>query len=111
MNLTQISETFSVSGQILPDEIAAIQAAGFRAIICNRPDNETPGQPAFETIRAVADKAGLEMRHIPVVPGQLTAGHTAAFKAALSEMPEPVLAYCGSGKRAEMLWNMAKSAG
>src|SRR5919197_1546766 len=55
MEYRQISDSYSVSGQITPEEIAAVKAAGFRSIICNRPDAEQPGQPSAATVRAAAE--------------------------------------------------------
>lgn len=54
MAFRQITDAFSASPQITPGDIAAIRAAGFRAIICNRPDGEGPGQPGFEEIETAA---------------------------------------------------------
>ena len=48
MEYRQITDEYAVSGQIAADDIAAIKAAGFRSIICNRPDDEQPGQPTAE---------------------------------------------------------------
>ena len=50
MEYRQITEEYAVSGQIAPEDIAAIKAAGFRSIICNRPDDEQPGQPTADEI-------------------------------------------------------------
>ncbi len=111
MDITTLSPEFSVSGQIQPVDIAELQARGFRAIICNRPDAEGPFQPPVSDIRDAAEKAGLELRYIPVAPTGLTAGKAAEMKTALSELPQPVLAFCGSGKRSAALWAMANSAG
>ena len=36
----KVTETLSVSPQIQDQDVAAIAAAGFRAILCNRPDGE-----------------------------------------------------------------------
>ena len=46
--------------QIAPADIAALAAAGFRSIICNRPDGEGADQPVFAEIEAAARAAGLE---------------------------------------------------
>ena len=43
MDLRKITEKVSVSPQITVEDMAAIKAAGFRAIICNRPDGEGRG--------------------------------------------------------------------
>ena len=45
MELKKITDAISVSPQIAPADIQAIKAAGFRAIICNRPDGEGADQP------------------------------------------------------------------
>jgi uncharacterized protein (TIGR01244 family) len=45
MNIKWIDDRFSVSPQVVPADLAAIKAAGFVAIINNRPDGEEEGQP------------------------------------------------------------------
>ena len=47
MHITQISQDFSVSPQITAADVAEIANAGFKSIICNRPDFEEPTQPVF----------------------------------------------------------------
>ena len=85
MEYRQISDNYSVSGQILPDDIAAVKAAGFKSIICNRPDNEQPGQPSADSVKEAAEAAGLEFRYIPVISGQITEENVADQAAALEE--------------------------
>ena len=111
MNYRQITENYSVSGQIIPEEVAAIKAAGFQSVICNRPDGEQPGQPSADSVRAAVEAAGLEFRHIPVVSGQLTAADVAEQAAALDSLPGPVFAYCRSGARCASLFSLARQAG
>ena len=106
METTQISATFSVSPQITAADVAAIKEAGYRTIICNRPDGEGADQPEFAEIAAAAEAAGLETAYIPVIPGAVTQDDVTAFKAALRDLPQPVLAYCRSGARAASLWSL-----
>lgn len=40
MELKKFTETFAVSPQIATADLADIKKAGFRSIICNRPDGE-----------------------------------------------------------------------
>jgi sulfide:quinone oxidoreductase len=108
MDSKPISETLSVSGQIAADDLAAIRDAGFRAIVCNRPDGEAADQPPFADIAAAARAAGLEARYLPVVSGQLTDEDAAAFRRLMDELPKPVLAYCRSGTRSGQLWARAQ---
>ncbi len=110
MNYRQISDDYSVSGQIIPEEVAAIKAAGFRSVICNRPDGEQPGQPSADSVRAAAEAAGLEFRYIPVLSGQITTENVADQAEALESLPGPVFAYCRSGGRCTNLFALAKAA-
>ncbi|PVA09967.1 TIGR01244 family phosphatase [Pelagivirga sediminicola] len=106
MDLRRISDTFSVSPQIEPDDVPGIKAAGFRSIMCNRPDGEEAGQPDHAAIEAAARQAGLDFADVPIVSGGLSAADMADFKAALAELPAPVLAYCRSGTRCTMMWSI-----
>lgn len=110
MQPKQITPDLSVTAQIAPDDMAAIGAQGFRAILCNRPDGEDPDQPGFRIIAAAAASAGLAARHVPVTAGEITGADVAAFGAALAELPRPVLAYCRSGRRAAALWELHEAA-
>ncbi len=104
MSATHLSPDFAVAPQIQPSDMAALAAQGVRSVICNRPDHEDEGQPTYAEIAAAARAAGMAVRHIPVVPGQMTQGDIAAFGTALDELPKPILAYCRSGNRAAMLF-------
>lgn len=111
MEYRQISDSYSVSGQILPEDIAAVRAAGFKSVICNRPDNEQPGQPTAASVKAAAQAAGLEFRYIPVVSGQITEENVADQAAALEGLKGPVFAYCRSGARCTNLYALINEMG
>ena len=104
MKISEISADFAVSPQISPADLVELKKAGFRSVICNRPDGEGPGQPSFEQIRTAAEVAGVEVRYVPVKSGEITEQNLDAFGLAMDELPSPVLAYCLSGKRAAILW-------
>lgn len=110
MDIKKISDELSVAAQISTDDIAAIKAAGFRALICNRPDGEGADQPSFEEIDTAARAAGLETAYLPVVSGMVRDEDARAFGAALTALPGPVLAYCRSGTRSTTLWSLAQAA-
>ena len=109
MELKRITEKLSVSPQIAVEDVAAIKQAGFRAIICNRPDGEANDQPTHEEIAAAAQAAGLEMRYMPVVSGMVKDEDTDAFRDAMRALPKPVLAYCRSGTRCATLWSLSQA--
>jgi len=109
MNIKQIAPDIAVSEQITVDDVAGIAASGFRSIICNRPDHEGFGQPVFADIEQAARKAGIATRHIPVTPGKTDPARAATeFAQAFAELPKPVLAFCKSGARSTMLWQMSQ---
>ena len=106
MDLKKISEKTAVSPQITPQDMTAIKEAGFRAIICNRPDGEGVDQPSFEEIEAAAKKVGLEAAYVPVTSGKVRDEDVESFGAALKDLPRPVLAYCRTGTRSATLWSL-----
>jgi uncharacterized protein (TIGR01244 family) len=99
----RIDDAFSVTGQLLPEQITAVSALGFRSILCARPDREEAGQPGFAEVAAAAKAAGLAAVHIPV-SGQLTEGALIRMEQALKDLPGPILGYCRSGARAGSLY-------
>ena len=106
MEYRQISADYSVSGQIQPGDIAAIKEAGFKSVICNRPDDEQPGQPSSASIKNAAEAAGLGFRYIPVISGQITMDNVENQANALDELEGPVFAYCRSGARSTNLYGI-----
>lgn len=103
MNIKPVDETFSVAGQIQPEDVAEIAASGFKALICTRPDDEDPGQPSFSEIANEAEKHGLKAFHVPV-SGMPTIDQIDQFRAAMEQSEAPVLGYCRSGGRASTLY-------
>jgi len=67
MDIKPLNRDFAVSPQIALADIPAIAAQGFKAIICNRPDNEEPGQIAAALLGEAAERLGLSFAHIPAV--------------------------------------------
>ena len=108
MEYRQITDDYAVSGQITPEDVAAIKEAGFRSIICNRPDDEQPGQPSAEEIAVAAAAAELIFRHIPFTSGQMTAEDVQKMAEALDEIPGPVFAFCRSGARSTNIFMAAE---
>ncbi len=109
MEFRQITEDYAVSAQIDPQDMQAIKAAGFRSVVCHRPDGEQPGQPSAEAVRAAAEAAGLQFRHIPVVSGApATPEQVAEMRRALAELDGPVFAYCRSGTRSTNIFQAAQ---
>jgi sulfide:quinone oxidoreductase len=109
MDIREITDELSVAPQIHAGEVTAIAAAGFRAVICNRPDGESSDQPCCQDIEAAVKAAGMQWRMQPVRSGGVTQADAAAFGALMAELPKPVLAYCRSGTRCTALWCLSQT--
>ena len=110
MNLKSITPILSVSEQIQPQEVTALAAAGFKAIICNRPDGEGADQPSFPEIEAAARAAGMQAAYLPVVSGKVGEEDAQAFVLLMDRLPKPILAYCRTGTRSATLWSLSEAA-
>jgi sulfide:quinone oxidoreductase len=109
MDIRRITEELSVAPQIQADDVSAIAAAGFRAVICNRPDGESSDQPCCQDIETAVKASGMEWRMQPVRSGGVTQADADAFSALVAELPKPVLAYCRSGTRCATLWCLSEA--
>lgn len=109
MDIRKLTDAYSVSPQITPDDIAAIKAAGFTTVVCNRPDREIPEPLHAEAMRAAVEAAGLAFVLNPVLPGQLTMDNVETHRRALDTAEGPVLAYCASGNRSSIVWALANA--
>jgi uncharacterized protein (TIGR01244 family) len=107
--IIRLTPEIAVAPQIAPEDCASAKAQGFVAIICNRPDDETPGQPSAATMQAAAAAAGMRFAHIPVDAAGLNAELVAAMAAELAA-GGPILAYCRSGTRSTNLWALAEAS-
>jgi sulfide:quinone oxidoreductase len=91
MDLRPLSEDFAVAPQIAPEEVPRIAEAGYRSVLCNRPDDEEPGQPSFDAVAEAARAAGMEARCVPIVSGQVTPQSAEDFRAALDVDTDEIL--------------------
>ena len=99
MEFKKLTDTVSVSPQITPEDVKKIKDAGFRSIVCNRPDGEGNDQPTFEEIEMAAREIGLECLYQPVISGMVQDEQAEEFGRTLTHLPGPVFAYCRTGTR------------
>ncbi|HEX5935555.1 MAG TPA: TIGR01244 family sulfur transferase [Pseudorhizobium sp.] len=104
MDIRQINDEYSVAGQITVEDLDQIKAMGFKSLVCNRPDEEEPGQPSFSEIAARAAELGLEAKHVPVGRMGVDADAVTGMVDALDELPRPMLGYCRSGARSTAIY-------
>ena len=106
--IQRLSPAFAVAGQLAEADFAALAAQGFKSIIANRPDGEQWGQLTAASCEKLATAAGLQFRHLPLRMAETLEPQAAeATRAALAEMPSPVLAFCKSGTRSAIAWAAA----
>ncbi len=104
-----IDEHIAVAPQITADMLPELAAAGFVAIVNNRPDGEDYGQPNGAEIASAAADAGLSYTEIPITHAGFSGNQIDAMVAVLETANGPVLAYCRSGTRSCNLWALARA--
>lgn len=109
MELKRINDHVSVSGQIAPEDVAALKQLGFVAIVNNRPDGEAPDQPSGAEIEAAANAAGLAYHAIPLGREGVNPDLVARTKAVLEGSDGPVFCFCRSGTRSTTLWALSQA--
>ena len=106
----KLSESVHVAPQLVETDFAEIANAGFKAIVCNRPDGEDDVQLSSGRAQELARMYGLEFRYQPVVGFDVTEDDAVdMFDRLASELPGPVLFYCRSGTRCTILWAQANA--
>lgn len=108
MDIRPISPAYAVSPQIAPEDMPAIVAAGFKTVLCNRPDAEVPPGLQAAPIGAAAKAAGLRFVENPITH-QTLAQTVAPQYAAMAGSDGPVLAYCASGTRSSIVWSLGQA--
>jgi uncharacterized protein (TIGR01244 family) len=108
-DIRSVTADFAVAPQISPPDLAELAAAGFKRVICNRPDAEVPPALSSTTLAAAAKAAGLDYVHVPIV-GMPSSAQVEAVFAAVQSADGPVLAYCRSGTRSITAWAIGQAA-
>ena len=109
MDIRPLTAELSVAPQIAITDLREIANAGFRSVICNRPDEESPEHPSFGEIERAAVECGLQLRYLPAEPGKVSDPQGAAFAKLMAELPKPVLAFCRTGMRSTTLWALTQA--
>jgi uncharacterized protein (TIGR01244 family) len=107
--IRKVDDSISVAPQISVEDVAAIKASGFTAIVNNRPDDEEAGQISGDAIRDAAQAAGLTYAAIPITHAGFSYPQIEAMADVLAGADGPVLAFCRSGTRSCNLWALAQA--
>ena len=109
MDLKKISDSLSVAAQIQLHEVPLIAQAGFKSVICNRPDGEGPDQPSHQEIQTACTAHGMAFHFLPADSGKVLDSHGTEFGQLLRTLPGPILAYCRTGTRSTTLWALSQA--
>ncbi|WP_170162676.1 beta-lactamase hydrolase domain-containing protein [Pacificibacter maritimus] len=96
---------FSVASQVEIQDIKSIAEAGYKTLICNRPDQEAGDHTPFDTLAQVAKQFGLTPVYVPISLVGSSKADQNKFDQTITEYPKPIVAYCRSGARPAVLWN------
>jgi sulfide:quinone oxidoreductase len=108
ISINQQSVDFSTSPQINLEDVRDIAELGYKTIINCRPDGEGgDGQPSADSLRQIAEAAGLAYYYIPVVPNNIQAVQVDEFKLSYAVAAKPVLAFCKTGNRAMRMFELS----
>ena len=109
--LLSLDDRVAVAGQLQPGDMTEIAAAGYVAVVNNRPDGEAMfGQPRTADLRKAAEAAGLVFLDLPFSGPRATPEQVRAFADLLAGRPGRVVAFCKSGMRSSLLWGAASIA-
>jgi len=104
MQINRLTSDYSVAAQISLNDVADIAAAGFKALINNRPDSEVEQDLHADKFAAEAKKHGLAFSFNPISNQGMTMDNLAAQGKVIAETDGPVFAYCRSGTRSTFCW-------
>jgi len=105
MQALRITPALYVAGQIDEGDVEALASAGFKFVICNRPDSE--GGTPSDRIRAACERHGLKFFLQPVEFAKVGVADGDAFGQILQQCDGPTLGYCRSARRTTALWALA----
>ena len=109
MDIRPITPTYAVSAQIDPRELPSIAAAGYKTVICNRPDAENPAPLQSAAMAEAAKQAGITFKVLPLTHQTMTPENVAKQFEIVAEADTPVLAYCASGTRCSVIWALSQA--
>ena len=109
MQINTLSDDYSVSPQIEVSDVPSITQAGFKSVICNRPDQENPEPRQIEAIKAAVEAARMEFAENVFDPSSFGPDKIERQAELLAQLPSPVFAYCASGNRCSIVWAFAQA--
>lgn len=109
MELKTLTPELTVAAQIHAADLQEIADAGFKTVICNRPDGEGNDQPVFAELEAAAHGLGIHVHYLPAEAGKVSDEQGRQFGALIAASAKPVLAFCRTGMRSTTMWALSQA--
>ncbi|MEQ3657562.1 MAG: TIGR01244 family sulfur transferase [Glaciecola sp.] len=104
MTIKQLSENFSVSGELSEQDFSTLKELGVNLVINVRPDNESSEQVSNEDYQVISRAHSIEYVFMPVKPCEYTDANIKKMQALLQSTDGRVHSFCRTGARAAHLW-------
>ncbi|AKG08376.1 oxidoreductase [Moraxella bovoculi] len=98
----------TLSGQIIPADVAKLAKQGVKTIVNNRPDGEEPGQPTSDEIKAACTEHGIIYKQIAFSSGMLDMNHIQEFADFYNQTERPLHIFCRTGNRSSVILQAAR---
>ncbi|MFT6733498.1 MAG: sulfide:quinone oxidoreductase [Polaribacter sp.] len=109
MQIKQIEENFSISEQIVLEDIKTLSDIGIKILICNRPESEEANQLNNAEVITEAESHGIEFVHIPSAGREIPQESLALFVKTRKDCNGKMHAYCRTGARSSIFWGLAQA--
>ena len=108
MQVSNIEGNYFVSPQIKKADLPLISEAGFKIVICNRPDEEVIKDLRSRIMESAVQKAGMDFYFLPFSFNSDNKWTSIRQSEIIASTASPVLAYCTTGTRCALLWALSK---
>lgn len=103
MQPMKINDQVTVGSQPREDELQRLGQQGFKSVVNFRKQGEENQLLSPQAEGELVESAGLAYRHIPMSVETIGPELVEQFREKFADLPKPVFAHCGSGKRAGMM--------
>ena len=104
MIIRTLTSELSVTEQLTASDLDDIIQSGFKAVVCNRPDEEGEPHLGSQIAAEALQASGIAFHYLPVNGAAITDQDVQNQAQLLSTLPTPALAYCRTGTRCTKLW-------
>jgi uncharacterized protein (TIGR01244 family) len=110
MRVLEVAPQVFACGQLFATDLGLLAKQGVRSIVCIRPDDEAPGQPAAAELARAAAEYGIEFVHFPVAAAAIGGEAAEALMIACDELERPLFVCGRSGGHSTRVWESAEPA-